>query len=135
MENREVKYRQGLVRAIPEDKDDRTIDFVISDESRDRHNSIIPVKSWDLKSFRDSPIAGWSHRVYGGFETPDPDNFIGRWSDIRTEGGELVGSLIFEDKETNPLADKLFRKVRNGTLNAVSVGFFPGEGHLSLIHI
>jgi len=131
MENREIKHRHGLVRAIPEDKESRTVTFVISDESRDRHRSIIPLESWELKNFIATPIAGWSHEVYGKglFTKPDPDNFIGRWDNIRVDEGALVGDLTFEDKETNPLAEKLLRKVRNGTLNAVSVGFLPGDGH------
>lgn len=131
METMEIQHRQGLVRAIPEDKDNRAITFVISDETRDRHKSVIPSKAWDLKSFIENPVAGWSHQVYGRglFTEPSPDNFIGRWDNVRIDNGELVGDLNFEDKETNPLADKLLRKVRNGTLTAVSVGFLPGDGH------
>lgn len=131
MENREIQHRQGLVRGIPEDSDGRTITFVISDESRDRHKSIIPLDAWDLKAFRNNPVAGWSHEVYGGgfFSKPDPDNFIGSWSNLRMEEGEFLGDLTYEDKETNPLADKLLRKTRNGTISSVSVGFMGGEGH------
>jgi len=127
----ERKYRQGFVREIPEDKENRTITFVISDDTRDRHKSVIPSDAWDLKSFTGNPVAGWSHEVYGRglFTKPDPDNFIGRWDNLRFEGNEMLGDLTFEDKETNPLAEKLLRKVRNGTLNAVSVGFLPGDGH------
>jgi len=131
METAETQYRSGFVRDIPEDNDSRTVPFVISNESRDRHRSIIPLSAWELDNFRTTPIAGWSHEVYGKglFTKPDPDNFIGRWDNIRIDGDELVGDLTFEDKETNPLAEKLLRKVRNGTLNAVSVGFLPGDGH------
>jgi len=125
MEQREIKYRQGQVRGFLED---RTVEFVISDESKDRHNSIIPSTAWDLRGFEENPIAGWAHSVYGGRDW-NPDNFIGRWENIRLDGGQLVGGLTFEDEETNPLAEKLYRKVRNGTINAVSVGFIPNGGH------
>jgi HK97 family phage prohead protease len=125
MEQKEVKYRQGQVRGF---LDDRAVDFVISDESKDRHNSIIPSTAWDLNSFGENPIAGWAHSVYGGRDW-NPDNFIGRWENIRLEGGELIGALHFEDEDTNPLAEKLYRKVQNGTINAVSVGFIPNGGH------
>lgn len=112
---------------LPDD-DSRTVRFVISDESKDRHNSIVPVDAWDLENFRENPIAGWGHDVYGFWSAPDPDNIIGSW-DVWTENNELLGDLTFEDAETNPKADKLFRKVRNGTLNAVSVGFLPKKQH------
>jgi len=125
MEQKEVQYRQGQVRGFLEE---RMVEFVISDESKDRHGSVIPAQSWDVESFRGNPIAGWAHSVYGGRDW-NPDNFIGRWEDVRVEGNQLVGALRFEDSETNPLAEKLFRKVQNGTINAVSVGFMPGAGH------
>ena len=120
-----MKFRQGQVREFMDDS--RAVRFTISDESRDRHNSVIPTEAWDLEAFRKNPVAGWSHRVYGGQDW-NPDNLIGKW-EVWTEGRELVGDLIFEDSETNPLAEKLFRKVQNGTINAVSVGFMPNSGH------
>ncbi len=121
------KYRSGYVRALPDD-DSRTVRFIISDESVDRHNSVIRSDAWDLKAFVNSPIAGWSHDVYGGWRAPDPDNIIGTWK-VWIEEKELIGDLTFEDAETNPKAEKLFRKVKNGTLNAVSVGFMPVKEH------
>jgi len=124
MENRE--YRTGHVKAVEEDS--RTVRFTISDESIDRHNSIIKLDAWDLEAFKENPIAGWGHSVYGGWRAPDPDDIIGKW-DVWTEDKELVGDLTFEDAETNPKADKLYRKVKNGTLNAVSVGFMPQKSH------
>ena len=124
MENR--KYTSGQVREFIDNS--RTVRFVISDESVDRHNSVILSKAWDLQSFKNNPIAGWGHDVYGGYRAPDPDNIIGRWN-VWREGRELLGDLTFEDGESNPKAEKLFNKVRNGTLNAVSVGFMSLESH------
>ncbi len=125
MEKRQ--YKQGQVRALPGD-DSRTVRFTISNGSVDRHKSVIPTEAWDLESFKENPIAGWGHAVYGGWQTPDPDDIIGRW-DVWIEDKELVGDLTFEDKEVNPKADKLFKKVKNGTLNAVSVGFISHKLH------
>ncbi len=125
MKTREAKHRQGQVRQLPLG-DSRTVSFVVSDESVDRHNSVIRSAAWDLEPFRTNPIAGWAHSVYGGWRAPNPDDIIGTWN-VRTEGTELIGDLTFEDAETNPKAEKLFKKVRNGTLNSVSVGFFPNE--------
>ena len=125
MENR--KYKQGQVREFMGDGT-RTVRFMISDESLDRHNSVIRSSAWDLAAFKNNPIAGWGHDVYGNWRAPDPDNIIGTWN-VWTEGKELVGDLTFEDAETNPKAEKLFKKVTSGTLNSVSVGFMPSEQH------
>lgn len=127
---KEVQKRQGKVLKFLDDNP-RTVRFVLSDESVDRHNSIIPVKAWNLDSIKNNPIAGWSHGVYGGSffnRTPNPDDFIGTW-DVKVDGKELIGDLTFEDEETNPKADKLLRKVKNGTLSSVSVGFLPHKQH------
>jgi HK97 family phage prohead protease len=126
MEKRQ--YKQGQLRAFLED--DRTVSFVISDESVDRHNSIIKSDAWDLEPFKENPIAGWGHEVYGGWRAPDPDNIIGGWRNLRIEDNELIGELAFEDEQTNPKAEKIYRKVKSGTLNSVSVGFLPKKSHV-----
>jgi len=122
-----MEKRTGQVRQLPID-DSRTVRFTISDESIDRHNSIVKSEAWDLEAFRENPIAGWSHAVYGGWRAPNPDDIIGTWN-VWTEDNELIGDLTFEDEETNPKAEKLLRKVKNGTLSAVSVGFLPHKTH------
>lgn len=121
------KYTQGYVRALPKG-DDRTIEFIVSNESVDRHNSIVKLDGWDLSGFNKNPILGWDHDVYGGWRAADPDNILGSIK-VERQGDELVGYAKFEDAETNKKADKIFRKVKSGTLNAVSVGFMPGDSH------
>ena len=118
----------------------RTIPFTFSTGARDRHGTRLNMSGWDLNSFMDNPIVGYMHSVYGGtcFEDPNPDNVIGRVTNIGLQGGELRGSILFEDGDNNPLAEKIFRKVLKGFLNSVSVGFqeigrgYYGEGDESL---
>jgi HK97 family phage prohead protease len=121
------KYTQGYVRALPKD-DSREVEFIVSNESIDRHNSIVKLDGWDLSGFNKNPILGWDHDVYGGWRSADPDNILGSIR-VERQGDELVGVARFEDADTNKKADKIFKKIKNGTLNAVSVGFMPGESH------
>lgn len=121
MENK--AFLNGEVRKFDKKiaEETRTIEFVISDETKDRHGTVIPVSAWSLDNFNKNGIAGYQHDVYGAGD-PDPDKILGiakAW----VEGKELIGSITFEPKEINPFAEKLFRKVLNGTLKAVSVGF------------
>lgn len=119
----------GQVREVPKDvEESRTITFVASDESEDRHGTILKAEKWDVGNYNLNPILGWQHNVYGSgmCSDPDPDQIIGKGR-IYFEDRKMMLDATFEDAENNPLAEKVFRKVVNGILNAVSVGFI-GHG-------
>lgn len=122
-----TKYTFGEVRAFASDVEKtRTIEFVASDNTKDRHNTILPIDKWTLDNFSRNGIAGYMHNVYGGdlCSAPDPDFVIGparAW----IENGKLITAITFETADINPLAEKIFRKVLNKTLKTVSVGFNP----------
>jgi len=104
---------------------DRTVEFVFSTATRDRHGTVIDPQGWDLRNFKKNPVASYRHEVH---TSPDPDVVIGR-ADAWIEGEALVGTITFETKDVNPLADKVYKKVLAGTLSAVSVGFAEIAGH------
>ena len=58
------------------------MEFVLSDATVDRYGDSIVAKGWDLASFERNPIALFGH---------SHDYPIGRWSDLRVEGGKLIG--------------------------------------------
>lgn len=91
-----------------------SLDFVISDGSRDRHGTRINPKGWDLRSFKKNPIALFAH---------DNRFPIGTWSDIRTEGDKLVATLKLAAKGTSARIDEIISLVEQGILRATSVGF------------
>lgn len=127
----ETKNSQVFGRAvdIPEGES-RKVVFVASTEERDRHGTVVNQKNWHLDSFNLNPITGYQHNVYGAdmCNPPNPDDVLGparAW----VENNQLMVEIDFETKDLNPLADKIFRKIKNGTLRAVSVGFSEiGEG-------
>ncbi len=121
----ENNVRFGQKRAVPINVDEtRTIDFVISDTSRDRHHTIFSSDGWDLTGYNKNPLVGYMHDVFGGglCEGPDPDNVIGRGL-VRQEGTELVSATTFEPADINPNAEKIFRKVIFGSLSSCSISF------------
>lgn len=122
MENK--AYITGEIRAFDRAKaeETRTVEFVISDETRDRHGTVIPIKSWEIKNYNKNGIVGYQHDVYGGWGEPNPDLILGR-GEAYVEDGKLIGRITFEPAEINPLAEKIFQKVLHGTLKATSVGF------------
>jgi len=113
------------------DVENRTVEFVASDNSVDSYGTVIPVDKWDLNRYAKNGAVGYMHDVYGDSWSikAEPDDIIGKgvaW----IEEGKLLVRITFEPADLNPKADKIFRKIQFGTLNAVSVGFLPtGSGH------
>ena len=105
--------------------DDRKVKFIFSTDTKDRHGTRINPDGWRLDNFNKNGVASFQHRAYGD---PDPDMIIGKANAWKSDG-RLVGTIDFETEDVNPLADKLYKKVNAGTLNAVSVGFVEHDGH------
>lgn len=111
------------------DEDERTIEFVASDNSVDSHGTVLPVEGWDLSRYEKNGVVGYQHEVYGKYDGNDPDQIIGKGRAF-VEDGQLIIAITFEPKEINEKAEKIYRKVQFGSLNAVSVGFVPTRpGH------
>lgn len=106
------------------------MDFVISDGTMDRHGTRINPNGWDLRTFLTNPIALWSH----GTDPVRGRVPIGRWENVRSESGKLLGKLVLAAKGTSQFVDELRELVDQGILRAVSVGFEdprpgkPGSG-------
>ena len=117
-----IERQFAEVRASNED---RQVKFIFSTDAKDRHGTRINPDGWRLDNFNKNGIASFQHRAYGD---PDPDMVIGKAKAWKSDG-RLVGTIDFETDDVNPLADKLYKKVKAGTLNAVSVGFVEHNGH------
>ena len=124
-----VNYRaiQGAV-VRKEGEEGRKLTFVASDETRDAAGTVIRADGWDLDRFNKNGIIGYQHKVYGSFEgTDNPDNIIGKGY-AYVKGKKLMVDVEFEPADINPLADKIYKKLQFGSLNAVSVGFMATDG-------
>jgi hypothetical protein len=115
------------------DDKERQATFVISTKTKDRHGTVLNQENWSLDNYMRNPIVGYQHNVYGDMCGQDnPDNIIGKSSVyIDTFKGEkaLIARATFETEDINPLADKVWKKIKFGTLRMASVGFSPvGKG-------
>ena len=136
-----TKYFQNTFEKSfdPNVEETRKVQFVISTESKDRHGEVINMKNWKLDTFNNNPIVGYQHNVYGDNMClpPNPDDVLGKskaWVDNYKGRPALIADVEFEPKEINPLAEKVFRKVLFGSLNAASVGILPiGKGHVESV--
>lgn len=97
---------------------DRPLTFVMSDATVDRMGDVIEPRGWDLSNFARNPQALFGH---------DAGMPIGEWENVRVEGGELLGDLVFGPSGVCPVTDKMRAFVQAGMMRAVSVGFQPLE--------
>lgn len=104
------------------DVENRTVDFTISTEKVDRHGTVWRLDGWQLDEYRANPVVSYNHNVHSS----DPDMIIGT-SEIRIEDGQVIARLALESD--NPVADKVLRKLKNGTLRSASIGAIVEEAH------
>lgn len=92
---------------------------VISNQSLNSYGSRIMTAGIDIKQYKKNPIVLWMHirPVIGSKEEPLP---IGRMENIRVEGENLVGDIVFD--ENDDFARKIKGKYDGGFLNMVSAG-------------
>lgn len=106
-------------------EESRTASFIFSDERIDLQGDIISAPGWDTSDFneRNAP-ALWAHASW------DPP--IGRASNVVVRNKkQLVGDITFASADVYPFADTIYKLVKGGFLNAVSVGFVPLEWEFS----
>jgi HK97 family phage major capsid protein/HK97 family phage prohead protease len=115
-----------LVRKTHADVNQKGMEFVLSDATADRYGDIIEASGWDLKNFKNNPVALFNH---------DANFPIGRWENLRVVKGQLRGHLQMAPRGTSSRIDELLNLIDAGILRAVSVGFLPkehepiGKGH------
>jgi phage head maturation protease len=112
--------RLAEVRKV--NQESRTAQFVISNESVDRHGTVFKMSGWDLENYNRNPIVGYNHEL----SSDNPDSIIGT-SRVFIEDNQLIGEVTFEREGNNQLADKVFNKMQDGILKMASVGAIPHE--------
>jgi hypothetical protein len=129
------KFTFGQIRDIPAGAEEsRIIPFVLSTSRRDRHGTVLNQDNWSLDNYRNNPIVGFMHNLYGDMcNPPDPDDVVGKSRSIDVEGKkgsrQLIAEAEFEPADLNLQAEKVFRKILFGSLHGASVGFLPtGKG-------
>ena len=117
--------REAVIRALTDkNKENREAEFVISTESEDSYGTVFKMSGWDLKRYENNPVVFYAHKSY----SDNPDMLIGT-SVVRIEDNQLIAVVTFESAEDNPVAEKVWRKVQNGTLRMASIGANPKKGH------
>lgn len=115
-----AQLRSAVVRSVVEPNaegtDSRQVEFVISSEEVDDWGTVFEIGGWELEPYRANPIVLYAHDVWSN----DPDTIVGT-SEVFIEDQFLVGRVTFEPAEINPLAEKVYQKIKAGTLRMASI--------------
>ena len=95
---------------------DKPIRFVASTASPDRYGDVVDQKGWDLRAYNRNPVVLFNHNPA---QMP-----IGKGK-AYVENEQLMLEVEFDQKDD--MAKTIEQKVRDGFINAVSVGFQPSK--------
>lgn len=106
---------------------DGVIDAIVgSTPVIDRMGDSIDQGGWDLKNFKANPVILWGHNSGLGAARPPIGKALKVWvKDKRTKSAKLMFKVKFDLLDN--FAAEVFRKIKDGFLNTVSVGFMPKE--------
>jgi HK97 family phage prohead protease len=115
-------------RAINEEE--RSFEVIASTDTLDSHGDIVE-QTFDLKRYKKNPVVLWLHNSFGWFDGSDAEDFlpIGKAEGVKIEDGKLVAKIVLlaGTAAEEPLVDKIWRRIQQGVLRAVSIGFRPGK--------
>lgn len=97
----------------------KTMKVVISTPSLNSYGSRVLTDGIDCEQYKKNPLVLWMHArpVYGTKEEVLP---IGKMENVRIEGNQLVGDIVFD--EDDEFARRIKSKFEKGILNMVSAG-------------
>lgn len=110
--------REFAVRTMPEEGGKRSIRVVASSAAIDSYDEIVE-QSWILDRFMANPVILWAHM--------SRDLPLGYASDIGVVNGNLEMTINFVDEKANPKAPQVYESYKQGSMKAVSVGFYPRD--------
>jgi HK97 family phage prohead protease len=89
--------------------------FILSDGSKINSKGFrVQLAGGIFERFSQNPIMLYEH---------DSAKVIGRWEDVKNENGKLMGTPVFDGKDT--LGAEIERKVNEGFIKGASIGMIP----------
>lgn len=99
--------------------------FVLHDESVNTYGFWMLTSGANLEEFRKNPVMLLNHNDY---LLP-----IGRWENIRVEGGEILGDPVFNMKD--PQAARIAQMMDDDFIRMASIGAWPPEEKSDAYHL
>ena len=99
--------------------ENRTLEFIGSNEFIDRDGEVISADGWDMKNYKKNPVILFAH------DRRSPA--VAKATKVWVDGENLKFKVQFPEEGVYPFADTLFKLYKGGFMNATSVGFLPKE--------
>lgn len=117
-----AQFRQIIpaeIRTAGEGLGDDEVEVVMSTGNLARDGHILDPGGADIESYRSNPIILWQH---------DPKTPVGTAPLVAVDGNKIRARVRFASPGISPEADKCRGLVKDGIINAVSVGFDAIDG-------
>lgn len=110
--------------------DERSFEVVASTDTLDSYGDIVE-QTFNLKRYKKNPVILWFHNNFGFLDGSTAEDFlpIGRAEGTKVNDGQLETKIVLVagTAAEEPLVDKIWRRVQQKILRAVSIGFRPGK--------
>lgn len=122
---KKMLHTKALINKSNMDEEDGVINNIIgSTNVTDRMGDVIEQSGWDLKNFLKNPVILYGHNQRE--ETLPIGKAIKVWVEGKgTKAAKLMFKVKFDLQDS--FAAEIYRKIKEGYLNTVSVGFIPSE--------
>lgn len=115
---KDVKQFQSIeIKSNTINEKARTVEVVASSEVEDRDGDIIKINGGELDNFIKNPVILFGHN-YAGLP-------VAKAVGVKIEDNQIILQIQFPEKEVYEFADTVFKMIKTGYLNAVSIGFIP----------
>ena len=109
----------GTVKFVGPGIGARQVSFIASDDSVDRVGDILMPEGCDMAHFRKNPVLLWSH---------DGTKPVAKAISINRVGNRIECTAQFPPEGEIEQSDAVYALIRQGLVNATSVGFLPLAG-------
>jgi HK97 family phage prohead protease len=99
-------------------RESREADFIASTNAIDHAGESV-TQDWDLTVYNRNPVVLFGH--------DSRDLPIGQCTRCEVVSGQLECTIKFASEAANPVAERVWQSVQEGTLRALSVGFMSGD--------
>lgn len=113
----------GHVKKV--DDSQGVVEVVGSTSVVDRAEESIDQAGWKLKNFLKNPVILWAHNASFSESRPPIGKALKTWIEGKGKSAKLMFRIKFDLQDA--FAAEIFRKVNDGFINTVSVGFIPLE--------